>query len=115
MKGFGNDSQSIAKCAAKASLWNFHPLSAPFLLLMPEHIQPFQIKSLSRLWVLQVREKDEENEGRGDTNSALGVMAGPFLLSLTYTTQRLFSPAQLQWFPLFIYAPLFDKRSEWFQ
>lgn len=49
MKGLGNDSQSVVQCAAKAPLWRFHPFKPPFLLLLPEHIQPFHIQSMSSL------------------------------------------------------------------
>lgn len=54
MKGFGNDSQSVAQCAAKAPRWSFHPFNPPFLLLLPEHIQPFHIQFMSSLLVVNI-------------------------------------------------------------
>lgn len=65
MKGFGNDSQSVVQCAAKAPLWRFHPFNPLFLPLSPEYIQPFHIQSASSLLAVnvQVKERDEEDEG----------------------------------------------------
>lgn len=56
MKGFGDDSQSVAQCAAKAPPRSFHPplSSHPFLPLLHRHTQPFHIQSVSGLLLADI-------------------------------------------------------------